>query len=132
MMTWISNLVIIRGLGGDVLVKGILLTTAISNTITLSAEDIVAFVALMGAIGAIFGVIFAVYRWYLHQQDQDKVIADLKKEQAEEIAEIKKEQQLLTYGMLACLDGLKQLNCDGSVTEARDKLSKHLNTQAHK
>lgn len=113
-------------------VKGILLTASAPHTVTVSAEDIIAFVALMSAVGAIFGVVFAVYRWYLHQQEQDKLIEKMRKEQAEEIAELKKEQQLLTYGILACLDGLKQLHCNGSVTEAREKISKHLNAQAHK
>lgn len=111
--------------------KGILLTSA-EHTITVSAEGVIAFVAFMGAIGAIFGAIFAVYRWYLHQQEQDKQISQMCAEKTAEIAELKKEQQLLTYGILACLDGLKQLNCNGSVTEAQDKIAKHLNAQAHK
>lgn len=48
-----------------------------------------------------------------------------------QIKEIKAEQCLLTFGMLATLDGLKQLNCNGKVTEARDKIDKHLNKTAH-
>lgn len=132
MTTWILNLDIFQGLGGDVLFKGVLLTTTVPHTVTISSDDVLAFVALMGAIFTIFGVIFAVYRWYLHQQDQDKLIEKMRKEQAGEIADLKKEQQLLTYGILACLDGLKQLNCNGSVSEAQDKISKHLNAQAHK
>lgn len=48
-----------------------------------------------------------------------------------QIKAIKEEQCLLTFGMLATLDGLKQLNCNGKVTEARDKLDKHLNKIAH-
>lgn len=113
------------------LFKGIL-AEATPHTITVSAEDIIAFVALMGAIATIFGVIFAIYRWYLHQKDQDKLIEKMRKEQSKEIAEVKAEQQLLTYGILACLNGLKQLNCNGVVTEAQDKISKHINQQAHK
>lgn len=133
MPIWILNLDIFQGLGGDILVKGILLTaTTEPHAVTLSAEDIIAFVALMSAIFAIFGVIFAIYRWYLHQQEQDKLIAKMREELTKEMAEQKKEQQLLTYGILACLDGLKQLKCNGSVTEAQDKISKHLNAQAHK
>ena len=121
MTTWILNLDIFQGLGGDVLFRAILFTTSTPNTLTVSAEDIIAFVALLGAFGTIFGVIFAVYRWYLHQKDQDVMIAELRQE-----------QQLLTYGILACLDGLKQLNCNGPVSEAQEKISKHINTQAHK
>lgn len=88
--------------------------------ITISASTIITVASLIAAIGAIFGVIFAIYRWYLKQNHQD-----------EEIKKLKEEQTLICYGMLACLEGLKQLNCNGPVTEARDKLSKHLNKQAH-
>lgn len=48
-----------------------------------------------------------------------------------QIKQIKEEQCLLSYCMLATLDGLKQLGADGKVTEARDKLDKHLNKIAH-
>lgn len=48
-----------------------------------------------------------------------------------QIKAIKEEQCLLTFGMLATLDGLKQLNCNGKVTEARDKIDRHLNKIAH-
>ena len=44
---------------------------------------------------------------------------------------IRKEQTLICYGILACLRGLKELDCDGPVTEALDKLEKHLNKAAH-
>jgi hypothetical protein len=121
MQIWILNPDIFQDLGGDVLIRGILLTTSTSNAVTVSAESIIAFVALLGAIGTLFGIVFAIYRWYLHQQKQ-----------TEEIAELKREQQLLTYGILACLDGLKQLHCNGQVSEAQEKISKHLNAQAHK
>lgn len=47
------------------------------------------------------------------------------------LQEIREEQCMIAYCMLATLDGLKQLNCNGRVTEARDKLDKHLNKQAH-
>lgn len=48
-----------------------------------------------------------------------------------QIKVIKEEQCLLSFCMLATLDGLKQLGADGKVTEARDKLDKHLNKTAH-
>ena len=38
---------------------------------------------------------------------------------------------MICYGILACLRGLKELDCDGPVTEALDKLEKHLNKAAH-
>lgn len=48
-----------------------------------------------------------------------------------QIKEVKAEQCLLTYCMMATLDGLHQLGANGKVTEARDMLDKHLNKQAH-
>ena len=77
--------------------------------------------AVMTALGVIFGAIFAVYRWYLRQNQQDK-----------DIQSIKDEQCLLTYGVLACLKGLAEQGCDGPVTEAINKIEKYLNKQAHK
>ena len=65
---------------------------------------------------------FSIYsnRWYLRQNQQDK-----------EIEKMKSEQCLLTYGILACLKGLKEQGCNGPVTEAIHKIEKHVNQQAH-
>ena len=107
-------------------------STLLTHSVTFSADDVIFVSTFIAAIVAIFSIIFAVYRWYLHQQAQDEIIQKMKEDHESDISDIKKEQQLLTYGMLACLEGLKQLNCNGAVTDARDKLSKHLNEQAHK
>ena len=86
----------------------------------ISVGTIITAASLLTAIAAIFSAIFAVYRWYLKQNRQD-----------EEIKKMKTEQCLLTYGILACLKGLKEQGCNGPVTEAIDKLEKHINKQAH-
>ena len=62
----------------------------------------------------------SVYKWYLKKNQQDV-----------EIERVKSEQCLLTYGILACLKGLKEQGCNGPVTEAIDKIQKHINKQAH-
>jgi len=84
-------------------------------------EIIITIASVITAIGVIFGVIFAIYRWYLKQQKQDT-----------DIKAIKDEQTLLTYGVLACLKGLKEQGCDGPVTKAIADIEKHINKQAHK
>ena len=84
-------------------------------------EIITAVAGVITALGVIFGVVFAVYRWYLKQEKQDK-----------DIKFIKEEQILLTQGVLACLKGLKEQGCDGPVTVAIKQLERHLNEQAHK
>ena len=87
----------------------------------ISVELIVTIASLITALGVIFGVVFAIYRWVLNQNKQDKDIKD-----------IKDEQTLLTYGVLACLKGLKEQGCDGPVTSAIEQIEKHINKQAHK
>ena len=82
---------------------------------------IITIASVITALGVIFGVIFAVYRWYLKQEKQDK-----------DIKSIKEEQTILTYGVLACLKGLKEQGCDGPVTTAIEQIEKYINKQAHK
>lgn len=84
-------------------------------------EIITTVAGVITALGVIFGVIFAIYKWYLKQEKQDK-----------DIQAIKEEQTILTQGVLACLKGLKEQGCDGPVTLAIKQIENHLNKQAHK
>ena len=84
-------------------------------------EVITTVAAVITALGVIFGLIFAVYRWYLKQEKQDT-----------DIKFIKEEQIILTQGVLACLKGLQEQGCDGPVTLAIKQIERHLNEQAHK
>lgn len=84
-------------------------------------EIITTVAGVITALGVILGVIFAVYKWYLKQEKQDK-----------DIKAIKEEQFVLTQGVLACLKGLQEQGCDGPVTIAIKQLENHINKQAHK
>ncbi|WP_120161508.1 branched-chain amino acid ABC transporter permease [Mycoplasmopsis bovirhinis] len=84
-------------------------------------EIITTIAGVITALGVIFGLIFAIYKWYLKQEKQDK-----------DIKIIKEEQFLLTQGVLACLKGLQEQGCDGPVTIAIKQLENHINKQAHK
>lgn len=77
--------------------------------------------SIITALGVIFGFIFKVHKWYLKQEKQD-----------EEIKQIKEEDTLICYALSACLDGLMQLGANHTVPDAKDKLDKYLNKQAHK
>lgn len=87
----------------------------------VDAQTIITAAALVGAVSALLGALFAVYRWYQRQNKQD-----------EDIKAMKEEMCLLTYGVLACLKGLKEQGCNGPVTEAVAKIEKHVNQEAHK
>lgn len=88
--------------------------------ITITAQSLITAAAVISAVLAIAGVVFAVYRWYLKQNKQN-----------DEIKKIKTENTLICYGLSAALDGLIQLGANHSVTMAKEKLDKHLNQQAH-
>lgn len=65
------------------------------------------------------------------QKETQDSIEQLRTDTDAKLQELKAEQCMLTYCMLATLDGLKQLGCNGKVTEARNSLEKHINKQAH-
>ena len=91
------------------------------GSVTVSADTIITIAAVIGALGVIFGVVFAGYRWYLKQEKQDK-----------DIAHIKEEDTLIVFALSACLDGLQQLGANHTVPIAKDKLDKYINQRAHK
>ncbi len=77
--------------------------------------------------GAVIAAIVAIVKYYNKVYD----LVQHQKQQDEDIDAIKSELTLLTYGVLACLKGLQEQGCDGSVTEAIDKINRHLNQAAH-
>lgn len=89
--------------------------------ITLTVQTIITGAALIAAIAALIGYYNKAHNWYLKQEKQDQDIQNMKGELA-----------IMTYGILAALKGLKEQGCNGPVTEAIDKLEKHLNQEAHK
>lgn len=81
-------------------------------------------------------------RWFDRQDQQTADIAALRKKHEADMRALKEavaadmhgintEQTLLTYGVLACLKGLKEQGCNGPVTEAINKIEKYLNQKAH-
>lgn len=77
--------------------------------------------SVLAAVLAIFGVVLKVHKWYLQQEHQNA-----------EISRIKEENTLICFALSACLDGLQQLGANHSVPDAKGKLDKYLNNQAHK
>ena len=88
--------------------------------VTVTWQSIVTVSAVIGAIVAIVAYFAKAVRWVDRQKRQDR-----------ELAAIKEEQTVLTYGVLACLKGLKEQGCNGPVTEAISKIEDHLNQKAH-
>ena len=89
-------------------------------TVELTPQTIITAGAMLTALGGIITVLVKFVHWMDRQRKQDC-----------ELQEVKTEQQVICYAMLACLDGLKQLGANGNVTDAYNKLEKHLNSKAH-
>lgn len=83
-------------------------------------QTLITVASVITAAGAISGVVFAIYRWYLRQNKD-----------TEEIKRLKKENTLICFALSACLDGLIQLGANHTVPIAKDKLDKYLNQSAH-
>ena len=88
--------------------------------ITVTWQTIITAAAVLGAIVTIMKYYNKGYDLVRHQKEQDKFIKDTQEELT-----------LLTYGVLACLKGLHEQGANGPVTEAIDKIEKHINKKAH-
>lgn len=88
--------------------------------VTLTWQTLITIAAVLTAITTVLGRYNKLYDWVKKQEEQDKLIKDIQEEQA-----------LLTYGVLACLKGLSEQGCDGPVSEAINKIEKHINEKAH-
>jgi hypothetical protein len=87
--------------------------------------------AVLGAGATIMRYYNKAYNLVQHQAEQDAKIAELKKQHEADAQAVRAEQTLITYGVLACLKGLREQGCDGAVTDAIDKFEKFLNQAAH-
>ena len=77
--------------------------------VTINADTLITLAELLTAIGVIGGVILWCFK----------------------LKAIRREQTLICYGLLACLQGLKEQGCNGPVTEAMNRIEEHLNQAAH-
>lgn len=99
--------------------------------ITVAWQGIITAASVLAAVVAIVTFFVKIVRWVDKQSQQDEEIKKLKKHHEDDIKELKGEQTLLVYGVLACLKGLQERGCNGPVTEAINKYEKYLNQKAH-
>lgn len=89
-------------------------------TLTLTWQTVITVAAVLAAAGGIGAAVARVVRWLDRQKEQDR-----------DLDAIREEQTLLTFGVLACLKGLQEQGCNGPVTDAIDKIERHINKAAH-
>lgn len=111
--------------------------------IELSFQSIITVGAVVTAVLLLIERFAKGVRWFDKQEKQTTDIEALKKKHEADMSALREvlaadmnyinaEQTLLTYGVLACLKGLKEQGCNGPVTEAINKIEKYLNQKAHK
>ena len=87
----------------------------------IDADVIIKLASLLGALGALVGVVIALYRQY-----------GSNKKQSEAIKAMQEEQTIICYGLKGALQGLIEKGCDGPCKDALQMLDKHLNKSAHR
>lgn len=99
--------------------------------ITLTWQTIITAGAVLGAVIAIVVNFAKIVRWVDKQKQQTQDIQELRATHNGDMDSMKQEQTLIVYGLLACLKGLKEQGCNGPVTEAINKIERHINQKAH-
>ena len=99
--------------------------------ITINAQTIITAGAVVSTLVMLVKLLANAHKSHLEQLEQQRKQEVKQKQFEEEIQEVKREQCLLVYGVLACLKGLKEQGCNGPVSEAILKIEKHINQSAH-
>lgn len=108
----------------------------------IDLETLITFGKVIGGLITVGGALWAIIKWIIAQDKQTEEIAELKKQHEEDMENFHKQEAeknkliqdelcVISYALLAALDGLKQQGCNGEVTKAHEKLGKHINQQAH-
>lgn len=94
-------------------------------------QTIITLGSVLSVILLVIGLLLKAHKWFLKQENQDKLIAELKQHHEADVHRLKEENCLVCYALSACLDGLQQLGANHTVPIAKDKLDKYINQQAH-
>lgn len=108
----------------------------------VDAQTIISAGGVLTALVAFVTLGWKLFQWVNHQKEQDNEIKRIEKKLDKDVAELRnrhvkehdetqEEQTLVIYGLLACLKGLAEQGCNGPVSEAIDKIEKHINKKAH-
>ena len=88
--------------------------------------------AVLAALCTLTGMLFRIFGWYQHDHERDRSMRALKERHERDLKRVKEENSLICYALSACLDGLMQLGANHTVPDAKERLDKYLNEQAHK
>ena len=101
----------------------------------ISLDTVAKVFSILSLAAGLIAIFVTAIKRKAKEEDKIKALeASFIKEQ-EETKEVRRscheEQTLIIFGLLACLNGLAELGCDGPVAEAIKKIEKHINIKAH-
>lgn len=102
------------------------------------------FQAIISLVAGVTAIV-AIIKWITQIHDRNKkldgyeekiaevqkAIEDLKLDTDAKMQTLRSEQLIITDSILAILEGLSQLDCNGPVTDAKNKLIEFINGRAH-
>ena len=94
-------------------------------------QGVILAASVLAAVTAICAAVAKIVHWFDERKTIKKDLNALRAKHEADMKDSMEERQLLVYGILCCLKGLKEQGCNGPVTEAVEKLEKHLNRKAH-
>lgn len=99
--------------------------------IHVDIQAVITAAAFIGALTTIFIFLKKGFKWFSKPEKLENEIKALREKHENDMAESNEERQLICFALAACLDGLQQLGCNHTVTEAKNAMDKHLNKKAH-
>jgi len=99
----------------------------LSGEITFNINVIIGLAGLITALGVLFTFLHNTTKQIDKWNGYDKTIKKINKS----MAKLRNEQYVQITTLYAVLDGLKQLNCNGKVTEAKNELDKYITNLAY-
>lgn len=97
----------------------------------LTWQTVVLAGSVLASISGFSALAWRFFSWVSRQKQLEEEIRALKQEGERREESVNEEQTLIVYGLLACLKGLQELDCDGPVSEAILRFDEHLNRKAH-
>lgn len=95
--------------------------------VVINANTIIGIAGLVSAIGVLIGLIRNYFKQIDKWNGYDETITNI----GSDIQTLRDEQYVQTKVLQATLDGLKQLGCNGKVTDAKNELDEYINRLSH-
>lgn len=94
-------------------------------------STIITAAGVVSALGVLIGLILKVHKWYLEMNELREEIKEIKEHHNEDVHRLNEENKIICFALSAALDGLQQLGANHTVPDAKARLDKYLNEQAH-